>query len=87
GLLMDPASLTGQFKVSLGVGRFLDPDTTSPALLALAGRVDVFTIWVTILLVIGLSVTGKIPRGKAAVAGVIVWIVGALPTVLPALQR
>jgi hypothetical protein len=25
GLLMDPASLTGQFKVSLGLGRFLDP--------------------------------------------------------------
>jgi hypothetical protein len=86
GLLMDPASMTGQYKVSLGVGRFLDPDATSPALLALLGRVDVFTIWVTVLLVIGLSVTGKIPRSKAAIAGVIVWIIGALPTLLPALR-
>ncbi|MEP7002164.1 MAG: Yip1 family protein [bacterium] len=86
GLLMDPASMTGQFKVSLGLGRFLDPDATSPALVALAGRMDLFTIWVTILLVIGLSVTGKIPRSKAAIAGVVVWIIGALPTLLPALR-
>ena len=86
GLLMDPASLNGQFKVSLGAGRFLDPDLASPVLLAIVGRVDVFTIWVTVLLVIGLSVTGKIPRRQAAIAGVIVWIIGALPTLLPALR-
>jgi hypothetical protein len=52
--------------------------------LALLGRVDLFTIWVTVLLAIGLAVTGKIPRSKAAVAAVIVWLVGALPGVLQA---
>ena len=87
GLLMDPASLTGQFRVSLGPGRFLDPDSASPVLLAVVGRLDVFTIWVTVLLVIGLSVTGKIPRSKAAIAGVIVWMAGALPSLLTALQQ
>jgi hypothetical protein len=66
------------------VGRFFDPETTSPALLALLGRIDVFTIWVTVLLVIGLSVTGKIPRAKAAIAGVIVWFLGAVPLLLQA---
>ena len=86
GLLMDPATLTGQFKVSLGIGRFLDPDTASPILLALVGRMDVFTIWVTVLLVIGLAVTGKISRSSAAIAGVVVWVVGALPALLPALR-
>src|SRR5690349_24264147 len=35
GLLLDPSKFTGRWRVSLGVGRFLDPDTTSPALLAL----------------------------------------------------
>jgi hypothetical protein len=84
GLLLDPAQFTGRWRISLGVGRFLDPDTTSPALLALLGRVDVFTIWVTVLLVIGLSVTGKIPRAKAAIAGVIVWFLGAVPLLLQA---
>jgi len=84
GLLLDPAQFTGRWRISLGVGRFLDPDTTAPKLLALLGRVDVFTIWITVLLVIGLSVTGKIPRSKAAIAGVIVWFLGAIPLVLGA---
>jgi hypothetical protein len=84
GLLLDPAQFNGRWRVSLGVGRFLDPDATSPVLLALLGRVDVFTIWVTVLLAIGLSVTGKIPRGRAAIAGVIMWLLGALPLLLQA---
>jgi hypothetical protein len=84
GLLMDPSTFTGRWRVSLGVGRFLDPDTTSPALLALVGRIDVFTIWVTVLLAIGLSVTGRIPRGRAAIAAAIVWFVGAVPLLLQA---
>lgn len=87
GLLMDPASLDSQYRISLGPARFLDPDSASPVLLAVAGRLDVFTIWVTVLLVIGLSVTGRISRRKAAIAGVIVWVIGALPTLLTALQQ
>jgi hypothetical protein len=86
GLLLDPASLNGRFKLSLGLGRFLDPDATSPVLLALLGRVDVFTIWVTVLLAIGLSVTGKVPRARAAMAGVLMWIIGALPPLMGALR-
>jgi hypothetical protein len=84
GFIVDPASLTSRFSLSLGVGRFLDPDTTSPLLLGLVGRIDVFTIWITALIAIGLAVTGKITRGRAAIAAAIVWLVGALPTVLPA---
>jgi hypothetical protein len=82
GLLLDPSQFTGRFRVSLGVGRFLDPDATSPKLLALVGRLDVFTIWVTVLLAIGLAVTGKIPRARAAVAGAVVWCLGAVLVVL-----
>ena len=72
--------------VTLGVGRFLDPDVASPLLLAIVGRLDVFTIWVTVLLAIGLSVTGNISRQKAAIAAVVVWMLGALPLLLTALQ-
>jgi hypothetical protein len=86
GLLMDPASLNGRYRLSLGPARFLDPDATSPVLLALLGRVDLITIWVTVLLAIGLSVTGKIPRSRAAVAAVIVWLIGAVPTLLQGLR-
>ncbi|MDB4882300.1 MAG: Yip1 protein [Gemmatimonadetes bacterium] len=84
GLLLDPASMNGRYRISLGVGRFLDPDTTSPLLLAIVGRLDVFTIWITVLLAIGLAVTGRIPRGKAAIAAALVWLIGALPGVLQA---
>jgi hypothetical protein len=46
----------------------------------------VFTIWVTVLLAIGLSVTGKIPRRRAAIAAGLVWLLGAVPLVLSALR-
>ena len=87
GLLLDPASMNGRYRISLGVGRFFDPDTTSPMLLAIIGRLDVFTIWVTVLLLIGLAIVGKIPRQRAAIAAVIVWFVGAIPGVLQALRQ
>jgi hypothetical protein len=86
-LLLDTSSMNGVMRLSLGVGRFFDPDTTSPVLMALVGRIDVFTIWVTILLGIGLSVTGRISRANAMLAAAIVWILGALPTLLPALRQ
>jgi hypothetical protein len=86
GLLLDPSTFTGRWKLSLGLGRFLDPDTASPMLLALLGRVDVFTIWVTVLLAIGLAVVGRIPRSRAAIAGALVWVLGAIPMLLQARQ-
>jgi hypothetical protein len=85
-LMMDPATLNGRFRLSLGPGRFIDPDAGSPLLLAVVGRIDVFTIWVTVLLAIGLSVTGHIPRSRAAIAGVIVWMLGALPLIYQAIR-
>lgn len=84
GLLLDPSTFNGRWRISLGPGRLLDPDSSSPVLLALVGRVDVFTIWVTVLLAIGLSVTGKIPRSRAAIAAAIVWVIGAVPLLLQA---
>jgi hypothetical protein len=85
-LLMNPSSLTGRYSITLGLGRFLNPDTSPPYLLALLGRVDVFTIWVTVLLAIGLSVTGRIPRSRAALAAACVWLIGAIPALLGALR-
>jgi len=86
GLFLDPAQLDGRFRLSFGIGRFLDPDVVSPLLLAVAGRIDVITIWITALVAIGLSVTGRIPMRKAAVAAVIVWVAGAVPMIVGALR-
>jgi hypothetical protein len=80
-----PAIITSPFNVTLGPGYFIN-GMQHPILIALVGRLDLFTIWVTVLLAIGLHVVGKIPIGKAAIAAVIVWILGALPGLYGALK-
>jgi hypothetical protein len=56
-------------------------------MIALASRVDLFTIWVTVLLAIGLHVVGKVSRQQAAIAAAITWVVGALPVVFGAIRQ
>jgi len=79
GLLMDPSKLNSAMSFSLSPARFMDPDTTNAGLLQLAARVDLITIWVTVLLAIGMYVTGKVSKQRAAVFGILIWIVGSLP--------
>jgi hypothetical protein len=86
GLVMSPESLNSMNAVGFNLARFMDPDNTSQVMIALASRVDLFTIWVTVLLAIGLQVVGKIPKQQAAIAAGITWVVGALPAVLGALR-
>ena len=85
-LFMSPESLNGAYKVTLSLARFMDPDRASPIALALASRVDLFTIWVTVLLAIGLHVVGKISKQQAAIAAVITWVIGGLPVIFGALR-
>lgn len=79
----DPSSLTSATKISVSPAHFLDVSNTSLIVLTLLARIDLFTIWCTILLGIGLSVIGKISRSKAMTAAFIVWI---LATVFPLYQ-
>ena len=85
GLLMDPANLKGQLSISLSPARFMDPEVPNQLLYQFLGRFDLITIWVTVLLAIGLHVTGKVPKGKAAIFGVVIWLIGALPALRQAL--
>jgi hypothetical protein len=64
----------------------MDPVTTQPVLLAIASRVDLFTIWVTVLLAIGLHVVGRIPKQSAAIAAAMTWLVGGFPVLFGALR-
>jgi len=86
GLLMDPENLKGQLSISLSPARFMDPETPNQLLYQIAGRFDLITIWVTILLSVGLYVTGKVSKGSAATFGVLVFIVGSLPALRAALM-
>jgi hypothetical protein len=86
GLLMDPENLKSQLSVSLSPARFMDPDTSNQILYQLMGRFDLITIWVTVLLAVGLYVTGKVSKGSAATFGVLIWLVGSLPALRQALM-
>lgn len=84
GFLMDFSNADRIYDVTFSLARFA-PEGSSELLLAVLSRFEVFTIWVTILLGIGLHVTGKIPKSSAMIAAFIVWALGALPLVLRAM--
>lgn len=86
GLVMSPEKLNSMNAVGFNLARFMDPDNASKAMIALASRVDLFTLWVTVLLAIGIHVVGKIPKQQAWIVAAITWVVGALPAVLGALR-
>jgi hypothetical protein len=79
GLLMDPSKLTSRLAISLGPARFFDPDATNQLLLQLMGRLDLITIWVTVLLAVGLYVTGKVSKSNAVLFGIAMWVLGSIP--------
>lgn len=83
-LVLPDDAITSRYSITLGVGRFLDP--SNPLLLAILGRIDVFTLWVTVLLGLGMSVMGKMPKGRAFLAAAVMWILGGLPGLLGALR-
>jgi hypothetical protein len=85
-LFMSPEKLNSLNSVGFNLARFMDPDHASAMAIALASRVDLFTIWVTVLLAIGIHVVGKVTKQQAAIIAAIVWVVGALPAVLGALR-
>lgn len=87
GLILSPDQLNGVVKLSLSPARFVDLATTKPIVVQLLNRFDLFTIWVTVLLAIGAYVTGRLTKQQATIAGVLFWIVGAVPAILGALRQ
>ena len=84
-LLFDTTTITGMNSFSLSPARFMDPDSSPKALVALAGRFDLFTIWLTILAGIGIAVIGKVPRTKGYIAAAILFTLGTLFPLLASL--
>jgi hypothetical protein len=86
-LLMDPSKLNAQLAISLSPARFLDPDTANPLVYQMLGRLDVTIIWETILLAIGVYVTGKISHTQAIVFAIVNWLLGAVPMIRNAVAQ
>lgn len=82
----DLSTLTSPTQISLSPARFLDPATTGAAMLQVLMRFDLMTIWATVLIGVGYAAAGKLPKGKAATAAIVLWVLGSLPTILGALR-
>jgi hypothetical protein len=72
-LLMDTSTVTSQHSVGFSPARFMDPATTQRQIMDVVGRFDIFTLWATLLIGIGVAVVAKVPRSKGYAAAGIVW--------------
>lgn len=82
--VIDVSTIRSIYGVSLSPARFMDPESPL-AMLVLASRLSPFIIWSYAIVAIGLAITGRITIAKATLAAVVLWLIGALPAVLPAL--
>ena len=86
GLVLAPESITSRYSVQIGPARFFDPHA-NPVLMTVLGGLDLFTIWVTVLIAIGIKVVARVEMSQAALAAVIVWFVGLLIPLYQALSQ
>ena len=77
--LMDTSGESSMFGLSASPARFMDPETTNPKLYGIAGSFDVFAIWFTILIGIGIAVIGRVPRSKGYIAAGAFFVLGLIP--------
>lgn len=83
---MDLSTLKGLEQLSIGPARFIDP-VAQPLLSAIAARFDVFVLWSTALLAIGLSVVGRVSRASGWVAAGLVWALATAFALYGAVMR
>ena len=79
GLTMDVSKMTSLYQLTASPARFFDPASMSDGLYQLLSTADVFSIWGTVLLGIGLMYAGKLDKSKATITAVIMFVCGCLP--------
>ena len=82
GLLGDPDKPI--FAYLIGPTRFMDPESTSHMVLGLLSRFDLFIIWATILIAIGVSVIARVSRAKGAMVALAVWLIASSTALMQA---
>ena len=87
GMMIDPSTIRGATDGQLGFGMFLDPNTASPALVALAQATDLFSLWSVVLAGIGFSVLARVTLGKGLTVSYIKFAIGLLLAVGSAVVR
>lgn len=77
-LVVDPGTITSKHSATLGLARFLDPDSTNNTVLSLAGIVNPFALWGAFLIALGMHITGLLTWQRAIIVAAVVTIVRAL---------
>lgn len=81
-VLMDTSNVTNMFSLSASPARFMDADATNPKVFGLLGSLDVFSIWYTVVVAIGISTIAKVPRSQGYIAAAMVFVLGMLPALM-----
>jgi hypothetical protein len=76
--VLDVNTIPSLAAASFSPARFIDA-AANPGLAQLLMRFSPFVLWAYALIAIGVAVTGRIPRGKAALVAVIAWVIGTVP--------
>lgn len=83
-VMLDPEKARGFSDLSLGAARFVDPATTSAAVVGLLSAVDVTRVWQLVVTAIGVSVVARVSMGAGMVAAGIMIAIGLIFQLLPA---
>ena len=83
-MVLGTEGVRSPFSFSLGLARFA-PDA-SMLVQSVLNRFELFTLWATFLLGLGLAITGRVPKRQAYIAAGIVWLLGGLMASLQALR-
>lgn len=81
GLTMDVSRMTSPYQLAISAARFFDPASMSDGAYQALGQIDLFSIWGTVLVIIGLMHAGKLDKTKATTTGIIMFFVGSLPAI------
>jgi hypothetical protein len=82
---MPDSAFTSPMAFSIGPARFVDA-THAPVLAAVLSRFDLFTLWSTLLIGIGVMVTARATRQQAWITAVGVWLIAFIPALWGALR-
>jgi hypothetical protein len=82
GVTMDVSKMTSLYQLSISAARFVDPASMSTGMYQLLAQVDLFSIWGTVLIAIGLMYAGKLDKSKATITAVIMFVCGCVPALI-----
>lgn len=85
GLGSSPESYDISNPLGTNPGFYMTPDHFSPFLIAIGSALDLFTIWVIYLQILGVATVAKIKMSSATIAVLIWWVLWVLLKSLPSL--